>query len=382
MRILLLSSYDALSHRYWHSQLVARFSEYQWTVLTLAPRYFSFRVRSNPLSWHLNAAEPLSQSYDLIIATSLVDIATLRGLFPNLASTPLWFYCHENQFAYPASRYRLDKPVAEAGLEAKMVFIYGCLCADAISFNSQWNLASAMRGMRALLKKFPEKLSGRCVDTIQFKSDVLPVPLAGVQSSVSSLAAIDEKNDSEWQLLWNHRWEYDKGPEHLLSFVRALIDNNIRCRLHIVGQSFRQQPDAFTELQTLLKEDRINASVSMGYWGYIESLEQYRQLLVRCDIVVSTALHDFQGIAVMEAVHSGCVPLLPDQQVYPELFNCDYLYSWDARPVVNAQAMLEKIHSWMQHGLPSVPGVATFDWENLHIAYQTKIQSLTRARKA
>ena len=141
MKILLLSAYDALSHRYWRKALVEQFPAFEWTVLTLPARYFRYRVRSNPLTWIAEQKEILHADYDLLIATSMVDVATLRGLLPSLAATPLWLYCHENQFAYPVGSEK-NNPAAH-DLEAKIVFLYACLAAEHISFNSCWNRDSA-----------------------------------------------------------------------------------------------------------------------------------------------------------------------------------------------------------------------------------------------
>ena len=88
MRILLLSAYDAHSHRRWRQGLVAAFPEWQWTVLTLPPRYFSWRVRGNSLSWAFSERETLEQPYDVLIATSMTDLSALKGLVPALASVP------------------------------------------------------------------------------------------------------------------------------------------------------------------------------------------------------------------------------------------------------------------------------------------------------
>ena len=51
MRILLLSAYDAPSHKRWREGLVTHCSDYHWDVLALPARYFSWRIRGNPLSW-------------------------------------------------------------------------------------------------------------------------------------------------------------------------------------------------------------------------------------------------------------------------------------------------------------------------------------------
>ena len=45
MRVLLLSAYAAQSHRYWQARLQSMFADWEWEVLSLPPRYFSWRVR-------------------------------------------------------------------------------------------------------------------------------------------------------------------------------------------------------------------------------------------------------------------------------------------------------------------------------------------------
>ena len=88
MRILLLSAYDADSHRYWRENLLRHLECFEWRCLTLPPRHFSWRIRGNPVSWVSSCGEQLSEPYDLLLATSMVDVATIKGLIPSLASTP------------------------------------------------------------------------------------------------------------------------------------------------------------------------------------------------------------------------------------------------------------------------------------------------------
>ncbi len=48
----------------------------------------------------------------------------------------------------------------------------------------------------------------------------------------------------------------------------------------------------------------------MAHFGYADEA-QYAALLHRADVVVSTALHEFFGVAVVEAIYCGCFPMLP-----------------------------------------------------------------------
>ena len=47
-------------------------------------------------------------------------------------------------------------------------------------------------------------------------------------------------------------------------------------------------------------------------------------MLSRADWVLSTASHEFFGIAVVEAMLMGCLPWLPDRLSYPELVPAQY----------------------------------------------------------
>ncbi|MDC0414664.1 DUF3524 domain-containing protein, partial [Gammaproteobacteria bacterium] len=100
-KILLLSAYDAMSHTIWRRRLAAMFPEHEWTQLALPPRHFNWRIRGNSLQWALNEQDALTQDYDLLIATSMVDLASLRGFVPSLSKIPTLLYFHENQFVYP-----------------------------------------------------------------------------------------------------------------------------------------------------------------------------------------------------------------------------------------------------------------------------------------
>ena len=64
----------------------------------------------------------------------------------------------------------------------------------------------------------------------------------------------------------------------------------------------------------------------MGTFGYVNSRHEYHTLLQSSDLVLSTALHDFQGLAIQEACLAGCSPITPRALVYPEYIpeNCMY----------------------------------------------------------
>jgi len=325
MKILLLSAYHAQSHQSWCRSLMVMFPEHEWILLTLPGRYFNWRIRGNALSWSMGQRDILEKNYDLVLATSMVDCATLRGLIPNLANIPWVVYFHENQFEYPVS-------AKNDHTEPKMVSLYNALCAEKVIFNSQYNYHTFISGLERFLKKMPDQVPENILKSIASKSEVIPVPI-----NVDNFLPVDKGVESVPVLLWNHRWEYDKGPQQLYNVLTELYQRKFLFKLNLIGPQFRVIPDAFDKIQQEF------SNVIKNY-GFIESVVEYKKILASSDMVLSTALHDFQGLAILEAVAAGCIPVVPSRLAYTEIFPEKYQYDSDLLlPMNEAKKMADLI---------------------------------------
>jgi len=352
------------------------FPDWGWHILTLPPRHFSWRMRGNALYWSIAEREALEGDYDLLLATSMVDLATIRGLVPRLCSLPAILYFHENQFDYPRGQQKKKHEL----LEAQMVSLYSAMAADRIVFNSVYNHDSFMAGCEALLKRLPDKVPVGVVPTLQGKSRVLPVPLKPGTGTVRSNAshwhgAQGELPSRPCRLLWVGRFEYDKGGEILLRTLRLLEDNDFSFELAVVGQQFRNSPAAFGQIEIEFKHRLVQ-------FGFLESRQDYDGILFAADIVFSTALHEFQGLAVLEAVASGCVPVVPDRLAYPELFPADFRYPSHGdnpeREVEGATRLIIELDQKIKSGTCEVPDVSGFTSTALKPLYKELFTSLCR----
>ncbi|AOY88229.1 glycosyl transferase family 1 [Marinobacter salinus] len=334
-RILLLSAYDAGSHRRWREQLVASQPGFEWHVLSLPPRFFRWRIRGNALTW---LTEPrLQESWDLLLVTSMVDLASIRGFHPHLANTPSLLYMHENQFAYPESEEQ------HASIDPQIVNLYSAIAAHQVLFNSDWNRRSFLEGVGQLFRKLPDGLPGGVLDELTDKSRVLPVPIED-SLFVERIRPLQRQCP---HLLWNHRWEYDKGPDRLALFLDELVNRGQDFRLSVVGEQFRHRPGVFDTI----RERHGNRIVN---WGFLASRSDYDQLLTEADVVISTALHDFQGLSMLEAMASGCLALAPDRLAYPEYVPSSQLYRSDpGHPEAEARAAADCLIRLMQNSARS-----------------------------
>ncbi len=365
-KILLLSGYDAASHQYWRKLLADKLSQYQWTQLALADRNYAWRVRGSSLNFAFQFSEEISKDYDLIIATSMVDFASLKGFVPHLASIPSIVYFHENQFVYPLSQKDKKSELNANAISAQLTSIYSALCADKILFNSQYNLTSFISGAANLFKRLPDKFPDSLLAKIENNSQVLSVPLETVEASSNDFI----KNKIP-HILWNHRWEYDKQPEVFFDALLKLKNAGFLFKLHVLGQSFRNVPACFAQA----KLDFADEIESFGF----QSKQVYQQILQQADIVVSTALHDFQGLSIMQAINHGCFPIAPNRVAYPEYIPSCNLYAISDDPKLEANNLYLKLVEVVNNDLYKAShnvNISKYSVESLIAEYQIVFESM------
>ena len=324
--ILLLSGYHAASHRYWCDQLIEGLPEFNWTQVALPDRHFYWRIRSNALSFAFQNPQLSAKKFDLLVATSMVDVCNLRGLLPHLSQVPVVLYFHENQFAYPERNPAGAEGRTNSNLiNAQLTTVYSALAADRLVFNSGYNRDSFFEGARALFAKMPDGTPADLLDHLPALSQVIPVPLSGYASELAAKNnnSIDKKlRGRPVEVVWNHRWEYDKQPQVFFAALEKLIEEGYSLSVHVMGQSFREVPQCFTDFC----KDHPDVVTTQGH----QPVEEYRRVLAGADIVVSAALHDFQGLGMLEAIAAGCIPVAPHRMAYPEYIPEELLYQPDA----------------------------------------------------
>jgi len=114
------------------------------------------------------------------------------------------------------------------------------------------------------------------------------------------------------RVLFNQRWEHDKDPAAMLAALIEARAQGARFELLLLGERYRDLPTGVAERLAALADVTLES-------GFVESRESYFHALGTCDLVVSTARHEFFGIAIVEALAAGCTPLLPNRLAYPEV---------------------------------------------------------------
>jgi len=317
-RVLILEPYYGGSHKLFLNGLQKTVNA-DYTLLTLPARKWKMRMQLSSL-WFVQEIKKIPEEdrkFDTVLCSTFVDVAVLRSLLITVTGwnryARIITYFHENQFAYPGQT--ADPTIRQF----TAINFTTAMASDSCAFNSNYNLESFLSAISSSLKKASDIKLPSCVDEIRKKSVVL---YPGMDYSSIDQAAKDvkEKTESPPVLLWNHRWEHDKGPELFFDALYFLQQKGVDFRLIVMGQSFVKRPICFEEAIVKLEKEII-------HFGYVDSREEYSQLLRQGDVIISTARHEFFGISVLEGIRAGCYPLLPADLSYPELYINEYLYT-------------------------------------------------------
>lgn len=304
MKILALEPYHGGSHESFLEGWMAH-SRHDWAALTLPPYKWKWRMRHAAVTFagEVERRRAVGESWDRIFCSDMLNLAEFRGLAPAaVAALPTVLYFHENQINYPV---QVEK---ERDFQFGLTNIVSALAADRVWFNSAFHRDAFLESIPPFLNKMPDYRPLEAVERIRDKSEVCQPGVPSVPPRRG------ERPPGPLRILWAARWEFDKNPETFFEALALLRKAEVPFRVSVLGQSFRETPPIFERARSELD----------GYvevWGYQSQKADYQRALMRADVFVSTAIHEFFGISAVETMIAGAYPLLPRRLAYPELLD-------------------------------------------------------------
>ncbi len=330
MNILALEPWYTGSHKRFLDGLVEH-SEHEVQTITMPGRFWRWRMEGGGVTLAKKVRSVVDDGFepDLLFATDMVNLPAVLSLArPQLQNVPVVLYFHENQLTYPLPSDR------ERERAYSITNYLSALAADRVVFNSQSHFDEFIEALPQLLRDFPDFTNMHTVRDLREKSTVLHLGM--------DLQAHDEYRGTRTErtlhsttppvVLWNQRWEYDKNPSGFFQTMNRLDDAGVPFQLILAGKHFHEQPEEFEQAFERYAERIL-------HYGYAEDFSEYSRLLHRADVVVSTAHHEFFGVAIQEAIYCGCHPLLPNRLSYPELIPESH-----HKPLLHAPILYEDEH--------------------------------------
>ena len=305
MNVLALEPYYGGSHKAFLDGWSAH-SRHTWTILDLRPRKWKWRMRHAAVTLSDRIAQLLPQGHrwDALFCSDMLNLAEFLGLAPEpVRRLPTVVYFHENQLTYPFRHQ------TERDFHFGFTNMTTALAADAVWFNTAFHRDEFLDALRGVLKRMPDYQPLDVVDRIRAKSAVHP-------PGIGEFPPRGPRRPGSLRILWAARWEHDKNPADFFAALDLLKARGVEFRVSVVGEQFRDSPPIFDQAH-----ETFHAEIDR--WGYQPARADYVAALADADVVVSTAVHEFFGISIVEAMAAGCYPLVPQRLAYPELLRLD-----------------------------------------------------------
>jgi glycosyltransferase involved in cell wall biosynthesis len=360
MNILIVAPYFGGSHRSW-AEGYAQHSTHCIDLLTLPARFWKWRMQGGAVTL-AEQARRLNRRPDLLLVTDMLNLPVFLGLTRDVyADVPVVMYCHENQLTYPVP------PGEKRDLTYGMINWLSMLAADHVLFNSRHHWEAWFDELPRLLKHFPDHTHMHHVPQLQARAQVLPVGCD--LSRFDHTRGVVQKGRLPL-VLWNQRWEYDKDPVTFFRALDILAAEGLDFQVALAGSNVRQMPEEFEAARERLGERVV-------HYGRADA-DGYRDLLCRADIVVSTAIHEFFGIAIVEAIYGGCFPILPRRLAYPEVLPVDYhadcLYDEFSELVDQLRWAVLHLGQARTIAVQMRPAMAQYDWAEMAPRYDETME--------
>ncbi|MBE9532107.1 MAG: DUF3524 domain-containing protein, partial [Proteobacteria bacterium] len=253
------------------------------------------------------------------------------------------------------------------------------LSADRVFFNSEYHMNSFLSELEPFLNSFPDNNETQAVERIRAKSRLLYLGMdfEGFDAAVAKAGVRAPDENRVPLILWNHRWEYDKGPEEFFQALNILMKRGLAFEVAILGEHFRMIPKLFEEARDVFGERVV-------HFGFAKDYVEYAGWLARADIVPVTSTHDFFGASVIEAIYAGVMPILPKRLAYPEHIPAGLhdMYFYDGFDDLVARLEAAIIERGAQTERPKTSNgalrehVARYGWDKLASIYDEAMEDV------
>ena len=368
LRVVVCEPYLAGSHRAWAEGLAAH-SAHDVRLVTHAGGFWKWRMQGAALTLarEIDALVADWGRPDVLVAGDMVHLPALLGLARDaLAGVPVVLYLHENQLTYPLP--------GDGGADHTyaMTNWLSLAAADRVVFNSDYHRRDLLGALPRFLRRFPDHRHDTFVDEVAARMLVLPV---GIDLDRFWCPREPPSRERPPVILWNHRWEYDKDPATFFAALDTLEVAGVGFRVIVAGQSFQTVPDDFARARDRLQSRLLHFGTAPD--------DLYPELLQQADIVVSTARHEFFGVAIVEAMAAGVHPVLPDRLSYPELVPTPadpYLYRGSDGLVERLRWAIEYPGERRRAAEAAQQYAQRFDWHTVAPGYDALFEQVATGR--
>uniref|UniRef100_A0A8C3KCS0 tRNA-queuosine alpha-mannosyltransferase n=1 Tax=Calidris pygmaea TaxID=425635 RepID=A0A8C3KCS0_9CHAR len=168
MSVLLIEAFYGGSHKQLMDLLQEELQE-DAVLCTLPAKKWHWKARTAAL--YFMQTVPTSANYRILFASSVLNLAELAALRPDLGKLKKVLYFHENQLAYPVQKCQ------ERDFQYGYNQILSCLVADVVVFNSAFNMESFLTSIGKFMKLIPDHRPKDLEKIIRPKCQVLYFPV-------------------------------------------------------------------------------------------------------------------------------------------------------------------------------------------------------------
>ena len=272
-------------------EAVSRCSRHRWKILKLPARRIERRLMVSAAWFAECIARNGVGNVDLVFSSEALNLAEFLRLRPELGRKPSVVYFHDNQLPDPRREEHYE-------CETDLVNLNSATAAGEIWFNSIYNLRSFLHRASRMVARHPELQSPNPMPRLTAKAHLVPPPIDVGAMQPGALSEAPAADRDPRIILFDAR-----GADHALiaGTLDALAAGGERLDVTVIGRVANLPAG----LRPVILNERDDAA-------HVRALRD-------SGVFVTARTDAAADDLVVRALAAGCLPVVPNSGVYPEL---------------------------------------------------------------